>query len=98
VGKGQERASGESLRIPACNLQVAPERKRSNMADDGYKKASDGLLENYLSLGVSAETIVRRLKKTAKSESRTKLVQELRNLDKKRLEILDQMDGLAKST
>jgi hypothetical protein len=66
------------------------------MANDG-KKAFNGLLETYVSLDESAETIVRMLKKTPKSESRSKIIAELRNLDKKRLEILDQMDNLAKS-
>ncbi len=68
------------------------------MANDGYKKAFDGLLETYLSLHESAETIVRNLKKPLNSEVRYKLVRELRNLDKKRLELLGQMDNLAKST
>ena len=68
------------------------------MANDGYKKAFNGLLETYVSLDESAETIIRQLKKTANAELRIKLVRELRNLEKKRLELLDQMDNLAKST
>ncbi len=68
------------------------------MANDGYKKAFDGLLETYLSLDESAETIIRNLKKPLKSEVRRKLVQELRNLEKKRLDLLGEMDNLAKST
>jgi hypothetical protein len=67
------------------------------MAYDGYKTAFDRLLETYLSLGDSAGPIVRQLKKTANAELRIKLVKELRSLDKKRLEPLDQMDDLAKS-
>ena len=67
------------------------------MANDPYKKAFDGLLETYVSLGDSADTTVRFLKKTANADTRSKLVQELRNLDKKQLELLDQLDDLAKS-
>ena len=76
-------------------IESAPEN--SVMANDGYKKAFDNLLDTYLSLGVHAETIVRQLKKTANAELRVKLVLELRNLEKKRLELLDQMDNLTKS-
>jgi len=68
------------------------------MARDGYKKAFDDLLETYVSLNESAETIVRQLRKTLKPESRSKIIAELRSLDKKRLELLDQMDDLAKPT
>ncbi len=68
------------------------------MANDGYKKAFDGLLKSYLTLGDSAGTIVRKLKKTLNADTRSKLVRELRSLDKKQLELLDQMDNLAKST
>ena len=62
-----------------------------------HTKAFDCLLESYISLGDSAATIVRKMKKTANVEIRGKLVNELRSLDKKRLELLDQMDDLAKS-
>ena len=68
------------------------------MANDGYKKAFDDLFESYLSLSESAGTIVRQLKKTPNPETRGKLVGELRSLDEKRLELLAQMDNLAKST
>jgi hypothetical protein len=67
------------------------------MANDGYQKECDGLLKIYFSLGINAGTIVRRLKKTSNPETRSKLVRELRSLDKKRLDLLDQMDNLAKS-
>ena len=67
------------------------------MANDGYKKAFDGLLETYVSLDESAKTIVRQLKKTPKPESRSKIIAELRNLEERRLELLDQMDDLGKS-
>jgi len=68
------------------------------MANDAFKKAFHDLLETYLSLGNSAETTVRFLKKTPNVEIRSKLIAELRSLDKKRLELLDQMDNLGKST
>jgi hypothetical protein len=68
------------------------------MANDGYKNAFDGLVKTYLSLGENAETIVRTLKKMPTADTRSKLVRELRSLDWKRLELLDQMDHLAKST
>jgi hypothetical protein len=61
-----------------------------------YKNELDGLLNTYASLGDSANTIVRFLKKTAKADTRSKLVAELRTLDKKRLNLLDQIDNLAK--
>jgi hypothetical protein len=67
------------------------------MANIGYRKAFDGLLETYISLDGSAETIIRQFKKTPNADTHTKLVPELRNLDKKRLELLDQIDHLAKS-
>jgi hypothetical protein len=67
------------------------------MANDSYKRAFDDLLETYIYLGGSAEMIVRNLKKTSNVETRSKLIAELRSLDKKRLEILEQMDDLAKS-
>ena len=68
------------------------------MANDGLKKEFDGLLETYISLDESGETIVRQLKKIANADGRSKIIAELRTLDKKRLELLDQMDGLTKST
>ena len=68
------------------------------MANDVYKKAFDRLLNTYVSLGGSAEMIVRNLNKIPDVETRGKLIAELRSLDKKRLELLDQMDNLGKST
>jgi hypothetical protein len=68
------------------------------MTRNGYRSAFDGFLTDYLSLDESAETIVRQMMKTPNAELRRKLVRELRNLEKKRLELLDQMDNLAKST
>jgi len=68
------------------------------MVSNGYKKAFDGLLKTYVSLDESAETVVRQLKKTPNTDTRGKLIQELRNLEKRRLELLDKMDNLAKST
>jgi hypothetical protein len=68
------------------------------MANDGYKKVFDGLLETYVSLDDSAETIVRQLRKTPKPESRSKIIAELRSLEMRRLELLNQMDNLPKPT
>jgi hypothetical protein len=68
------------------------------MAIDGYKKVFDGLLETYVSLDESAETIIRQLRKTPKPESRSKIIAELRSLEMRWLELLDQMDNLAKPT
>jgi hypothetical protein len=68
------------------------------MASDGYREAFDGILETYLSLDESAGPIIRQLKKTPNTELRIKLVREMRSLEKKRLELLDQMDDLAKPT
>ncbi len=41
---------------------------------------------------------MRKLKKMPNADTRSKLVGELRSLDKKRLDLLDQIDNLAKST
>jgi hypothetical protein len=57
-----------------------------------------GLVKVYLSLGDSAGAIIRQLKRTPNADTRSKLVAELRSLDKKRLDLLDQIDNLAKST
>ena len=62
------------------------------------KKVFDGLLEDYAALDESADTVVRQLRKISNSDGRRKIVKELRNLENRRLEFLDQMDGLAKST
>jgi hypothetical protein len=69
-----------------------------NTASDGHEKTYDSLLKTYLSLGDSAETIVRQLRKTPNPESRSEIIAELRSLEKTRLELLDQMDNLAKPT
>jgi hypothetical protein len=76
-------------------VESAPEK--ALMASDGYRKAFDGLLNTYVSLDESTETIVRNLMRTSNPDARSKLVRELRNLEKKRLKLLDQMDNLAKS-
>jgi hypothetical protein len=68
------------------------------MASDECKKGFDSLLETCVSLDDSAETIIRQLRKTPKPESRSKIITELRSLAWKRLELLDQMDNLGKST
>jgi hypothetical protein len=68
------------------------------MPNDGYKKACVGLLKSHVSLGDSAGTIGRNLRKTPHADTRRKLVAELRGLDRRRLDLLDQMDDLTKST
>jgi hypothetical protein len=67
------------------------------MANGGYKKAFDDILLDYASLDDSTETIVRQLVKTPNAELRSKLIRELRNLESRRLELLDRLDELAKS-
>jgi len=68
------------------------------MTNDEYKKSIDRLLNNYSSLADDAEGIVIKLKKISNAGVRDKLVRELRKLDNKRLELLDQKDALPKPT
>jgi hypothetical protein len=65
------------------------------MKNDQLKKEIDGLLQTYLDLGDNAVIIVRQLKKTSNADFRRKLIGELRNADKKRSELLDQIDALS---
>jgi hypothetical protein len=53
----------------------------------------DGVLQSYLSLTDKSGTIVRKLQKTADADTRSKLIAELRSLDRQRLDLLDQMDA-----
>jgi hypothetical protein len=76
-------------------IESAPEN--AFMTKAGYEKAFDSRLNTYVSLDESAGTLVRILKRTPNPDTRGKLVRELRNLEKKRRELLDQMDDLAKS-
>jgi len=62
------------------------------------QKVFDGLLQDYAALDESADIVVRQLRKISNPDSRRKIIKELRNLENRRLELLDQMDGLAKST
>jgi len=62
------------------------------------KRVFDDLLEDYAALDKSADIIVRQLRKISSPDNRRKIIKELRNLEKRRLELLDQMDGLAKTT
>ncbi len=62
------------------------------------KKVFDGLLEDYAALDESADIIVRQLRKISNPDSRRKIIKELRNLEDRRLEFLDQMDDLSKPT
>ena len=62
------------------------------------KRTFEILLDDYAALDESADIVVRQLKKTPNPDNRRKIIKELRNLEKKRLELLDQMDSLGKST
>ena len=64
------------------------------MTNDQLENEFDEALQGYLDLGESAAIIVREMKKTPNPEVRRKLTYELRNADKKRIEILNQIDGL----
>jgi ribosomal protein L14 len=65
------------------------------MRKDQLKREIDGLLQTYLDLGDNAAIIVREVKKTANADVRGKLIGELRNTDKKRIELLNQIDALS---
>ena len=62
------------------------------------KRVFDGLLEDYTALEESADIIVRQLRKISNPDNRRKIVKELRNLENRRLELLNEMDSLGKST
>ena len=62
------------------------------------KRVFDDLLDDYAVLDESADTVVRQLRKISNLDSRRKIIKELRNLENRRREFLDQMDNLAKST
>ena len=65
------------------------------MANDD-KRVFDDLLEDYAALDESADIVVWGLRKISNPDSRRKIIKELRNLENRRLEFLDQMDDLAK--
>lgn len=65
------------------------------MTNDQLKKEIDGRLQAYLDLGDNAAIIVRGLKRTPNADVRGKLIGELRNTDKKRIELLNQIDALS---
>jgi hypothetical protein len=102
--EGNEEKSGDresiisSPRHLRAGFAVEFASEKAFMANDEYKKAFDSLLGTYVSLDESAGTIVRQLKKIANADGRSKLIRELRNLENKRLELLDQIDSLGKST
>ena len=60
------------------------------------KRAFEGLLEDYVGLDESADIVVRQLRKISNPDSRRKVINELRNIENRRLELLDQMHRLAK--
>ena len=64
------------------------------MTNDQLENEFDEVLQRYLDLGESAAIIVREMKKTSNPAVRRKLSYELRNADKKRIEVLNQIDGL----
>ncbi len=64
------------------------------MTNDQLENEFDEVLQRYLDLGESAAIIVREMKKTSNPAVRRKLSHELRNADKKRIEVLNQIDGL----
>jgi len=66
------------------------------MTNNQLKKEIDGLLQTYVDLGDNAPVIVRQLKKPRNASVRGKLIRELRNLDKKRTELLNQIDVLSR--
>ena len=65
------------------------------MTNGQLRSEIDGLLQKYVDLGDYAAVIVRQLKKIPQADNRTKLIGELRNIDKKRIELLDQIDNLS---
>ena len=60
------------------------------MTNDRLKKEIDGILQTYLDLGNNAVILVRELKKTSSAKVRSKLIDELRDTDKKQIELLNQ--------
>ena len=64
------------------------------MTNDQLENEFDEVLQRYLDLGESVAIIVREMKKTSNPAVRRKLSYELRNADKKRIEVLNQIDGL----
>jgi hypothetical protein len=64
---------------------------RNRMTNGEYKKAIDPLLRDYFSLVDKAAPIHRKLKQEPNADARSKLIAELRSIDKKGLELLDQM-------
>lgn len=66
------------------------------MTNSQLESEIDGLLQKYADLGDYAAVIVRQLRKIPKADTRTKLIGELRNIDGKRIELLNQIDDLSK--
>jgi hypothetical protein len=80
---------------PGSSARIRP--GETTAANDD-KRVFDDLLEDYAALDESADIIVRQLRKISNPDNRRKIIKELRNLEKKRLELLGQMDDLAKAT
>lgn len=66
------------------------------MKNNQLKKEIDGLLQTYLDLGDNAPIIIRRLQRPRNAGVRGRLIRELSSLDKKRTELLNQIDVLSK--
>ena len=67
------------------------------MTSDEIRKELNRIWRTYVSLGNDTATIVGKMKKTPNADLRSKLSKELRSLDKKRSDHVDQMDELFKS-
>jgi hypothetical protein len=66
------------------------------MTNGQLKREIGGLFQTYLDLGGNAAILVRQMKKTPSVGLRNKLIGELRNIDKKRMDLLNQIDDLSK--
>lgn len=64
------------------------------MTNGQLKGKIEVLSQDYLDLGDNAAIIVGQLKKTANADTRSKLIGKLRTIDKKRIELLNQIDNL----
>jgi hypothetical protein len=80
--------------IAIHNIPCAVELVQPEDEPNDKRSARKRICKRYLDLGESAAIIVREMKKTPNPEVRRKLTHELRNADKKRIEILNQIDGL----
>jgi hypothetical protein len=80
-----------SLLHSVCPAVVKCLSGRNGMANDTIKSSRDTRLRNYLDLAEDEAIIVRELKKATSPDARRKMLTELRNLNEKRNELLDQI-------